>query len=155
MTKNLQKHPLFSQYEFEAKLNAILAFGDEKAIADEMGVSATIISQMFNPHDERISWVARAAQIICALDTRSTARGDEVINLIQCTRARRISTLEKYCLKSETNSLHKEFSEFLQSHLEGKEKGEQLKELVDVEEQVKREKQALTQEILEREGGKD
>lgn len=71
----------FSQYETESKLNDILKFGDETDVAEKLGRSSSIISQMCNPHDERASDFFKAAQFIAALCEVAPERGRKALQL--------------------------------------------------------------------------
>jgi hypothetical protein len=69
------------QYEFEYAIYQTLAFGDELKIAQELSVSPGIVSQYFNPNDERESVLYKAVLTLAAMIKIDRERGCHALSI--------------------------------------------------------------------------
>lgn len=141
--KNTHLELKFSQYEFERAVHAELAFGDETLIAEKLGRSVTLVSQMCNPHDERESDLFKAAKFICAELAVNQCRGVELLQIFNLMCERHVTIEAQNCPNAAASSFMHEFSEAMQARLTDKPAHEQLKEIDDVIRQAKVFKDAI------------
>lgn len=137
----------FTQYEIESKASDCLQFGDVEGIAELVGVSPSLISQMFNPHDERKSNLYKAIKEICAELKISQERGKALYCVFRSAVELHIKSDKKLCINTELEKADKEFGDIWKSRLKGKTPGEQITEIEQAEAQLKTLKRAVAQEL--------
>ena len=141
----------FTQYQVEGKINEILAFGDETRIAEKLGRSVTLISQQYNPHDERESDFYKAIKFICATLEVDQCRGLELLQLFNLMCERHVTEESKRCPKKEASKFISEFSEAMRAEVEGKPNTEKIKEIDDCIRQAKILKYAILNDVAKEE----
>lgn len=138
----------FNQKTIELEISAVLESGDITQISRVSGIGYSYIDQQFNPNDERKSAIFCALKIICALDEISAERGEMLWNLVAGFRERsKPKKAAGGCLHSCAASVSKESSEAVSAPLLGKPLLEQLKETLDAETAIKKQKQAILDAI--------
>lgn len=136
----------FTQFEIEAGINDILVNGDRKDIADRMGRSESIISQMCNPDDDRESDFSKAAKFIAAAIGTDQERGRALLQLLNLMCERHVD-FEAVCPVTETTKFNKELNELLDAVMTAKPLPDQIKELDDVINQATALKRAKLKEL--------
>lgn len=137
-----------SQYEFEREIHNHLDFGDETAIAANLGRSVTLISQQLNPHDERESDLFKAYKLISAQLENNQCRGLEMLQTFCLHVERHVDReTEKKCPAKVASSVMTEFAEMMSARLESKPLNEQLREIDDAIRAAKLLKDAVLDEM--------
>lgn len=69
------------RFEVEESFSKLLDYGDISVIAEKIGKSATVVSQYFNPNNERVNPIYRALCIVVAILQRDQQKGRQALKL--------------------------------------------------------------------------
>jgi|GraSoiStandDraft_4_1057263.scaffolds.fasta_scaffold08499_11 hypothetical protein len=130
----------FTQEEVEKAIADALKHGDRVDVARITGLSESYIKRQFNPDDhESVSCAFRVLQIACALDEIDGPRGEAFWRTLASFREMsKILRDKPVDLDVETGALGKEVAEFVHARISKKPIREQVRELLDVREQIEK-----------------
>ncbi len=123
---------LFTQHETESRLNKCLDYGDETEIAKRIGKGSSLVSQMFNPDDERESNFYKALKEIAAEIDFNPDNGCKMLRLFNELASRHLPDDKKRCPKAATSKLLGEWTQFIDAAINDKPVETQIDELSDV-----------------------
>lgn len=73
--------PTIDRYEVERAFSELLDYGDITAVAEELGRSVTLVSQWFNPNNERTNPLYKSICILVAIVRANRKKGVEAVRL--------------------------------------------------------------------------
>lgn len=126
------KNILFTQYEFELKMSRCLKHGDETDIAEIVGKTPGLFSQMFNPNDERESNLFKAARELAALLQINQERGRCALRVFNGFVSLHVEDDAPCDTKVEMKRFNGELAEYLDAVCGGESLDKQIDELDDV-----------------------